>query len=91
MRVDHQPGRLGRGLRLPVGCVDHGRLGREVEQRGGDVDAGDAVGERVVRLVHEPDVVATVDALDEPELPQRMVAVEDLLHEPLGERDQLAA
>ena len=44
-----------------------------------------------MRLVHEPDVVATVDALDEPELPQRMVAIEDLLHEPLGERDQLAA
>ena len=35
--------------------------------------------------------VAAIDALDEPELPQRMVAVEDLLHEPLGERDQLAA
>ena len=38
----------------------------------------------------EPDVLAAVDALDEPELPQRTVAVEHLLHEPLGEREQLA-
>ena len=31
-----------------------------------------------------------VDALDEPELPQRAVAVEHLRHEPLGELEQLA-
>ena len=64
--------------------------GAEVEQHGGDVDAGDAVGERVVRLVDQADVLAAVDALDEPQLPQRAVAVEHLHHEPLGELEQLA-
>ena len=52
---------------------------------------GDAVGERVVRLVDQADVLAAVDALDEPELPQRTVAVEHLPHEPLGQREQLPA
>ncbi len=89
--VDHQARSIGRGRWAPFGRVENGRLPREVEHRGGDVDTGDAVGERVVRFVHEAHVFTAIDAFDEPELPQRMVAVEDLLHEPLGERDQLTA
>ena len=84
------PGRAPAPAAHPSG-VEHRRLAREVEEHGRDVDARDAVGERVVRLVDQPDVLAAVDALDEPELPQRVVAVEHLVHEPLGELEQLAA
>ena len=61
----------------------------EVEHRGRDFDDRDAVGERVVRLVQHPDVLAAVEAFDEPDLPQWVLAVEDLLVEPLRQRDQL--
>ena len=37
----------------------------------------------------EADVLAAVDALHEPQLPQRSVAVEHLRHEALGELEQL--
>ena len=44
-----------------------------------------------MRLVDETDVLAAVDALDEPQLPQRTAAVEHLGHEPFGELEQLPA
>jgi len=39
--------------------------------------------------VDQSDVLTTVDAFDEPELPQRAVAGEHLRHEPLGELEEL--
>ena len=62
--------------------------GSGVEQHGGEVDAGDAVDERVVRLGDEREAVA-LEALDEPHLPQRLGAVERLRVDPRGERAQL--
>ena len=49
-RVDEQTARRRRGLRAPRRGVEPRRLGREVEQRDRDVDAGDPVDQRVVRL-----------------------------------------
>ena len=80
----------GAGAATHSSARQHGRFGAEVEEHGGDVDAGDAVGEGVVRLVHEADVLAVVDTLDEPQLPQRSATVEHLHREPLGELAQLA-
>ena len=56
-----------------------GRVGVEVEQHRRDVDAGDAVDQAVVRLGDQREAVVT-DAVDQPQLPQRLGAVE-----PLGE------
>ena len=89
--VEHQARGVGRRFRHPRRRVEHRRLGREVEEHGRDVDAGDAVGQRVMRLVDEADVLTVVEALHEPELPERPVAVEELAHEPLGQREQVPA
>ena len=62
----------------------------EVEQHGRDVDTGDAVDERVMRLLDERDVAA-LETFDEPELPQRTAAVEHLRLHPLEEREELTA
>ena len=88
--VEHEPRRVGRGRRLPRWRVEHRRLGGEVEEDGRDVDTRHAVRERVVRLVDQPHVPAVVEALDEPQLPQRPVAVEELAHQALGQREEVA-
>ena len=72
-------GARGLGLRHPrLGAVARAvPLGRQVEEHGREVDAGDAVDHRVVRLgdQREPPVL---EALDEPQLPQRLRAVQAL-------------
>jgi hypothetical protein len=59
-------------------------VGRHVEQDGRDVDAGDPVDECVVRLAEDREA-AVFEALDEPQLPQRLVAVELLREGASGE------
>ena len=83
-----QVGRLrpGRPLRRPRRRVLRLRL--EVEEHRGDVDAGDAVDERVVALADDREAVA-VEALDQPQLPERLRAVELLGEDPRGEVAQL--
>ncbi|UUY02371.1 hypothetical protein LRS13_16905 [Svornostia abyssi] len=63
----------------------------EVVHDRGDVDAADAVDERVVRLAqHRP--LAIAKALDHPDLPQRPVAVEALReHAPCEPAELLVA
>ena len=51
------------------------RLRLEVEQHGGEVDAGDPVDERVVGLEDQREAIA-LEPLDQPALPQRLGAVE---------------
>ena len=65
-----------------------GGLGRGVEQHRHDVHAGDAVHERVVGLRQHREAVA-LEALDEPDLPERLVAVELLGEHAAGEVPQL--
>ena len=60
----------------------------EVEQDGREVDAGDAVDERVVGLGDQREPAA-LEPLDEPHLPQRLGAVERLRVDPRRERAQL--
>ena len=62
-------------------------VGREVEQHAGEVDARDAVDQRVVGL-REQGEAAVVQALDEPQLPQRLRAIQALGEHAPGERQQ---
>src|SRR3989304_4748550 len=62
-----------------------GGLGRDVHHYHQEVDAGDAVEEAVVDLGDERAAVA-FDAVDEVELPQRLVAAEPALEEERGGR-----
>ncbi len=59
-------------------------LGRGVEQDGGDVHAGDPVDERVVSL-RDQRKAPTRHALHQPDLPQRLGAVQALGEQPAGE------
>ena len=62
--VDEQAPVERRRLGLPRdGGRLHGRGGREVEQCEREVHPRDAVGERMVRLVDQPDVATVVDSL----------------------------
>ena len=87
-RVEEELRRARRGLRCPL--LDHRShvVGTRVEEQRRDVDAGDAVDERVVRLLDQRDV-AVFETFDEPDLPQRTFAVEELLLHARRERDQL--
>ena len=60
-----------------LGCRWQGwsRVGLEVEQEQGELDATDAVGERVVEL-HDECGPLTADVLDQCEFPQRTGTVE---------------
>ncbi len=60
----------------------------EIEQHGGEIDAGDAVDERVVGLGDQREPVA-LEPLDQPGLPQRLVPVERLGGDPRGQQKQL--
>ena len=81
-------GRLGAGEpgRRLLGRA--GRLGVEVEEDGRDVDAGDAVDEGVVALADDREAVAG-QALDQPQLPERLRAVELLGEDPRRQVAQL--
>ena len=59
-----------------------------VEQHGREVDAGDAVDERVVRLADQREAVA-LEALHEPHLPERLRAVEPLGEDAPGQQREL--
>ncbi len=65
-----------------------GRIRLEVEQDGGYVNPGDAVDQRVVALADDREAVA-LEALDQPQLPERLRAVELLGEDPRGEVAQL--
>ncbi len=87
--VEQEPTGLGRWRGHPPVGRQHGGFGAEVEEHGGDVDAGDAVGEGVVGLVDQADVFAPIHPLHEPELPERLLTVEDLDGEAFGQLQQL--
>ncbi len=77
------PGRpLGRPHRWMIGLL------LEIEEDRGDVDPGDAVDERVVALADHGEAV-TVEPLDQPQLPERLGAVELLGEDPRREVAQL--
>ena len=67
---------IGPRLPGPVGRRQVERLPGRVEQDGADVDRGDAVDQGVVHLGQQGDALATGDALDDGELPQRARAVQ---------------
>ena len=81
---------------LGSGCGSHGRTGGvrptghgvRVEQHRREVDAGDAVDERVVRLADQREAVA-LEALHEPHLPERLRAVEPLGEDPPDQQREL--
>src|SRR3970282_2968037 len=64
------------------------RVRRDVHHYRQQLDAGDAVDEAVVDLEDER-AAAAFDAVDEVELPQRLVAAEPALEEARGERAEL--
>ena len=78
----------GWGAHGSPSCGSGRRHRLEVEQHGREVDAGDAVDERVVRLGDQREA-AVVEPLDEPQLPQRLRAVELLRVDARGQRAQL--
>ena len=87
-RGELQRARFGRrGPRLALVRGDL-RDRRRVEEHGHQVDAGDAVDERVVGLRDQREAPA-LEALHEPRLPQRLGAIEPLRVDPRGQRAQL--
>ncbi len=74
----------GRGTQAVGAAGVSAESGAGVEQHGGDVDAGDAVDERVVGLADDREAVAR-QPLDEPQLPQRLVAVQRLGEQATGQ------
>ncbi len=64
------------------------RIGRQVEQDGRQIHAGDAVDQRVVGLRDQREAVV-LQALDQPHLPQRLRAVELLGEDARGQILQL--
>ena len=78
------------GVRLPGAArvSDRRRVGREVEQHRREVDARDAVDQRVVGLGDQREAVV-LEALDQPHLPQRLGAVELLGEDARGQVLQL--
>ena len=88
-RVQHEleAGRLG--LRRPLRRLRAHRVGAQVHDHRQQVRAGDPVDQGVVRLgQHRP--AAVLEALDHPDLPERLGAVELLRHDPADELAQLA-
>ncbi len=78
----------GCGCHGRPGVRDRRRVGREVEQHRRQIDAGDAVDQRVVGLGDQREAVV-LQALDQPHLPQRLGAVELLGEDPRGQVLQL--
>ena len=90
-RVGQQLGAARERARDPlvVGRRHRQRVGRGIEQDGRDVDAGDPVDERVMRLRQHREAPVR-ETLDEPQLPQRPAAVERLGEHAAREPLQLA-
>ena len=80
--------RLVLGLPRLVGVRDLRRDGREVEHHGRQVDAADAVDERVMGLADQREATV-VEPFDDPHLPQRLGAIQLLGHDPRDEAHQL--
>jgi hypothetical protein len=74
---------------LVIGRGDRHRIRRGVEQHRRDVDPGDAVDERVMRLREQREATLR-EPFHEPQLPQRPRAIERLREDPPGEPLQLA-
>jgi hypothetical protein len=97
----HQLGVGGLGLREPRLGLGHGlRLGLrgEIEQDGRYVDSGDTVHEGVMGLVDQREslpattsgeLAVALEPLHQPQLPQRLRAVEPLGEDPPGELSEL--
>ena len=90
-----QPGRdelhragLPMGLPCASGVLDRGRLAGEIEEHSCEVDARDAVDQRVMGFGDQCEAVV-LEALDQPHLPQRLGAVELLGEDPCGQALQL--
>src|SRR5436190_2566369 len=83
-------GPRGQRPRQPAvaGVRRRGRLGRCVEQHGDDVHARDPVDERVMGLGQDGEA-ATLEPLDQPQLPERLVPVERLGEDTPRERLEL--
>ena len=75
-----------RVLDLGIGCAG---LGREVEQHLGQAGAGHPVDERVVHLLEQGDP-AVLQPLDDPRLPERLLAVELVAGQAADELAELA-
>ena len=77
--ADRIPGQVDGAEALPGRRLGHRPelpgVGLDVEQQPGELDATDAVGQRVVDLHHQPGPAA-LQPLDERELPERTIAVE---------------
>src|SRR5215204_6578882 len=87
--VKHELGVGGLGSRSPeLLRLRLGRHGRQVEEDGCNVHAGNAVHERVVRLRDQREAAA-LQALHDPGLPERLRAVEPLGEDPPQELAQL--
>ena len=67
-----------------AGVGGRGGVGGGIEEHGHDVHAGDAVHERVMGLRQHREAIA-LEALNEPDLPERLVAVELLREHAAGE------
>ncbi len=89
-RLAEQLRRGGEGARQPAPArVGGGRgVGRAVEQNRHQVHAGDPVHQRVVGLGQQ-DEAAVLQALGQPQLPQRLVAVQRLREDPPCQGAQL--
>ena len=81
-------GGRARGCPRDAGVLDPLRDGLDVEHDSGQVDARDAVDHRVVRLGDQREAPVG-EALDSPQLPQRLRAVELLGEDPRGQVEQL--
>ena len=79
---------FGARFRIPLRHDGRRVLGTHVEQQRRDVDAGDAVDQRVMGLLEERDVAA-LESLDHPDLPERVITVEESFLHARRQRDEL--
>jgi hypothetical protein len=89
--IDLGPQQLGaaRGRpRRPRRRRADGGVGGEAQQLGQERGPGDAVDHRVVHLGDQREA-AIAQALDDPRLPQRVIAIEALAEQPAGQRVEL--
>ena len=95
LRTDEQLG-IGRlVVRFPVHIeFALGKIGRQVMDSGGDLDAGHAVNRRMVNLGQDCDAALgqpldIVEPFNDRELPERFVQIERARMEPCGQNAQL--
>jgi hypothetical protein len=86
--VGHQRPPRRRRPRLPWGRRNAAGVRGGVQQRTGDLDGGQPVGQRVVQLEHQPDP-ALGQSGHQPQLPQRVDAVQQPQAQLVAQRQQL--